>query len=212
MLHWDNLKQGVASAPITSAIFHSSVFADFYKACFYAAAGTILLFLAIHLALAGLLRTYPASRRLDPPKDAQRVVFATHIAFCTIFTGTLVPYSIALVRVLFTSQSVLYFRQPNTYRCIAYPLALQLMMYVLEGSFRSVYHVNIFLIIHHPMFCSMLALALESTSIFVLKVDIILSCFATYVCCCTPPSLLAELHVLKLWSRASWLLAWPSMP
>ncbi|KAK9838896.1 hypothetical protein WJX74_005448 [Apatococcus lobatus] len=180
MLHWSNLSRGVASAPITAAIFNSGIFADFYKACFYAAAGTIPLFLAINLALAGLARKFPAGCWPSFPNDAQRVVFATHIAFCVIFTGTFVPFTVALVRILFTARSVLWLGQASTYRCIAYPLALQLMMYGFEGSLRSVYRVNVFLIIHHLMFCSMLALMLESTSTFVLKVDVILSCFATY--------------------------------
>ena len=180
MLRWSSLNQGLASAQITSAIFNTGIFADFYKACFYAAAGIILCFLAINLALTGLTRYHSASRKLSFPKDAPRVVFTTHVAFCLIFTATFVPYSIALVRVLFSQRSVLSLGQPSTYRCIAYPLALQLMMYVFEGALRSVYRINLFLIIHHLMFCSMLALMLESSSTFVLKVDVILSCFATY--------------------------------
>ena len=44
-------------------------------------------------------------------------------------------------------------------------------MYAAEGSLRAVCRVNVFLIIHHIMFCLFLVLALEGESIFVLKVD-----------------------------------------
>ena len=40
--------------------------------------------------------------------------------------------------------------------------------------------INWFLFVHHIMFCIFLVLAFQSQSIFVVKVDLIVSCFATY--------------------------------
>ena len=92
----------------------------------------------------------------------------------------MVPYSIAMVRLLFTPGGLSSLGHSTTYLSVAYPLALQLTMYGAEGAFRAVSRVNVFLIIHHLMFCSFLVLAFEAESPFVLKVDVIVSCFATY--------------------------------
>ena len=40
--------------------------------------------------------------------------------------------------------------------------------------------INYFLFIHHIIFCTFVVLAFQSQSLFMLKVDIIVSCFATY--------------------------------
>ena len=90
------------------------------------------------------------------------------------------PYSIALVRLLFTREGIRYLGQRSTYRCVAYPLSLQLVLYAVERSFRAMCRVNAFLIVHHLMFCSLLCLAFEAQSSFVIKVDLIVSCFATF--------------------------------
>ena len=52
--------------------------------------------------------------------------------------------------------------------------------HALQGSFRAVLRINTFLVMHHIIFCIFLVLAFQSHSIFVVKVDIIVSCFATY--------------------------------
>ncbi len=51
---------------------------------------------------------------------------------------------------------------------------------LLQGAFRSVLRINWFLFVHHLMFCTFLVLAFQSQSLFVIKVDLIVSCFATY--------------------------------
>ncbi len=51
---------------------------------------------------------------------------------------------------------------------------------LLQGAFRSVLRINWFLFVHHLMFCTFLVLAFQSRSLFVIKVDLIVSCFATY--------------------------------
>lgn len=51
---------------------------------------------------------------------------------------------------------------------------------LLQGAFRAVLHINWFLFVHHLVFCTFLVLAFQSQSIFVIKVDLIVSCFATY--------------------------------
>ena len=175
MLAWSNLKQGLLSPEAAYALVHSIVFSDFYKSCFYSAAGIILLFLVANLAL----RRFGPSR-LSKLSEVDRVVFITHIAFFLIFLGTVVPYTLAVFRVLFTLNGIRYLIQASTYRCVAYPLSLQLVLYAVEGSFRSVCRVNPFLIGHHLMFCSLLLLALESQYTFVIKIYIIVSCFATF--------------------------------
>ena len=51
---------------------------------------------------------------------------------------------------------------------------------LLQGAFRLVLRINWFLFVHHLMFCTFLVLAFQSQSLFVIKVDLIVSCFATY--------------------------------
>ena len=51
---------------------------------------------------------------------------------------------------------------------------------LLQGAFRAVLRINGFLLIHHLMFCTFVVLAYQAESIFVIKIDVILSCFATY--------------------------------
>ena len=51
---------------------------------------------------------------------------------------------------------------------------------VLQGAFRAVLRINWFLLVHHLMFCTFVVLAYQAESIFVIKFNVILSCFATY--------------------------------
>lgn len=50
----------------------------------------------------------------------------------------------------------------------------------LQGAFRAVLRVNYFLVVHHIIFCTLFLLAFQSQSLFMIKVDLIVSCFATY--------------------------------
>ncbi len=50
----------------------------------------------------------------------------------------------------------------------------------LQGFFRSVLRINWFLFVHHLMFCTFLVLGFQSQSNLVVKLDVIVSCFATY--------------------------------
>ncbi len=65
-------------------------------------------------------------------KDANKLTLITHIAYCLIFLGTAAPYSISMVRVLFAPGAPSGLLQPYIQRCIFYPLAFQLAMYVFE--------------------------------------------------------------------------------
>ncbi len=174
MLSWESLYRGLDPL-IAGYLFQSRVLANLYKSCYYSAAGIILLFTIINLLLA---KAGPG--HLCKLRDSARVICSTHIAFFTIFLATTVPFSIAMVRVLFTSGGLAYLGDTTTYLSVAYPLALMLAMYGAEGAFRAVSHVNVFLIVHHLMFCSLVVLAFEGESPFVLKVSVIVSCFATY--------------------------------
>lgn len=174
MLSWHYLTNGL-DPMVAAYLFQSRVLADFFKACYYCAAGIILLFAFTNLLLAKL-----GPGHLCKLRDSARVIFVTHIAFFAIFLATYVPYSIAMVRILFTTGGLAHLRQSSTYLSVAYSLAFQLIMYGAEGSFRAVSRINVFLIIHHLMFCSLVMLAFEAKSPFVLKLDLIVSCFATY--------------------------------
>jgi len=65
-------------------------------------------------------------------KDVGKLILISHIAYCLIFLGTAAPYSIAMVRVLFAPGAPNGLLQPYIQRCIFYPLAFQLAMYVFE--------------------------------------------------------------------------------
>lgn len=49
-----------------------------------------------------------------------------------------------------------------------------------QGAFRAVLRINCFLLVHHLMFCTIIVLAFQAESIFIVKVGMITSCFATY--------------------------------
>lgn len=51
---------------------------------------------------------------------------------------------------------------------------------MLQGAFRAVLRINCFLLVHHLMFCTIIVLAFQAESIFIVKVGMITSCFATY--------------------------------
>jgi len=92
-------------------------------------AGIILLF----VVLAFLCKRFDIGKYRSLP-DASRLVFVCHNAFFLIFLTTAIPYSIALVKVLFAPTAPLPLLQSSMYRCMSFPLALQVGMYVLEVS------------------------------------------------------------------------------
>ena len=53
-------------------------------------------------------------------------------------------------------------------------------MCILQGAFRAVLRINHFLFVHHLMFCTIIVFAFQAESIFIVKVGMITSCFATY--------------------------------
>ena len=53
-------------------------------------------------------------------------------------------------------------------------------VHLLQGAFRAVLRINYFLFVHHLMFCTIIVFAFQAESIFIVKVGMITSCFATY--------------------------------
>ena len=53
-------------------------------------------------------------------------------------------------------------------------------VHLLQGAFRAVLRINCFLFVHHLMFCTIIVFAFQAESIFIVKVGMITSCFATY--------------------------------
>ena len=49
-----------------------------------------------------------------------------------------------------------------------------------QGACRAVIHINYFLVLHHVMFCTLSVLAFQAENLFMIKICIITSCFATY--------------------------------
>ncbi len=92
-------------------------------------AGIILLF----VVLAFLCHRFDIGKYRRLP-DGSRLIFVCHNAFFLIFLTTAIPYSIALVKVLFAPTAPLPLLQTSMYRCMSFPLALQVGMYVLEVS------------------------------------------------------------------------------
>lgn len=129
MLSWENLYRGLDPS-IAAFLFQSRVLADLYKSCYYSAAGIILLFTTINLLLAKL-----GPDHLRKLRGSALVILVTHIAFFAVFLTTMVPWSIAMVRLLFTSGGLSWLGQSTTFLSVAYPLALQLAMYGAEGAF-----------------------------------------------------------------------------
>ena len=66
--------------------------------------------------------------------DAAKLVFVSHIAYFLIFLGTMVPYSIGMVKVLFAPGAPSALLEAPTYRSLLFPITLQLAMYVFEVS------------------------------------------------------------------------------
>lgn len=50
----------------------------------------------------------------------------------------------------------------------------------LQGACRAVIHINYFLVLHHVMFCTLSVLAFQAENLFMVKICITTSCFATY--------------------------------
>ncbi|KAL0021196.1 hypothetical protein WJX77_011567 [Trebouxia sp. C0004] len=164
---WKHLSAEVESKEAADAFFYTGAPVEAYQDCFYASAGlagVVLLFGAI----AAICTAFDVAQYRSL-KDSGKLAFISHIAYCLIFLGTAAPYSIAMVRVLFAPGAPNALLQPYIQRCIFYPLAFQLAMYVFEGAFRSVLRINWFLFVHHLMFCTFLVLAFQSQSLFVIK-------------------------------------------
>ncbi|KAA6428586.1 MAG: hypothetical protein FRX49_01461 [Trebouxia sp. A1-2] len=175
---WNNLGNGLSGSEVAEVqilFFEGRAPIDIYRAIYYGAAGIILLFVVLAL----LCKRFDIGRYRGLP-DASRLVFVCHNAFFLIFLTTAVPYSIALVKVLFAPTAPLPLLQSSMYRCMSFPLALQVGMYVLEGGCRAVMRINTFLVVHHVVFCTFSVLAFQAESLFLLKVNIVVSCFATY--------------------------------
>ncbi|KAL0038164.1 hypothetical protein WJX79_005736 [Trebouxia sp. C0005] len=175
---WNNLGNGLSGSEVAEVqilFFEGRAPIDIYRAIYYGAAGIILLFVVLAL----LCKRFDIGRYRSLP-DASRLVFVCHNAFFLIFLTTAVPYSIALVKVLFAPTAPLPLLQSSMYRCMSFPLALQVGMYVLEGGCRAVMRINTFLVVHHVVFCTFSVLAFQAESLFLLKVNIVVSCFATY--------------------------------
>ena len=66
--------------------------------------------------------------------DAAKLVFVSHIAYFLIFMGTMVPYSIGMVKVLFAPGAPSALLEAPTYRSLLFPITLQMAMYVFEVS------------------------------------------------------------------------------
>ena len=66
--------------------------------------------------------------------NAAKLIFVSHIAYFLIFAGTMVPYSIGIVKVLFAPGAPSALLEAPTYRSMLFPLTLQLAMYLFEVS------------------------------------------------------------------------------
>ena len=64
--------------------------------------------------------------------DASRLIFISHNVFFLIFLLTAIPYSFAMVSVLFAPSAPRNLLESSVYRSISFPLALQVVMYALE--------------------------------------------------------------------------------
>ena len=90
-------------------------------------AGVILLF----GLLAVVFRKFDVGSYRTLP-DAARLIFISHNAFFLVFLLTAIPYSFALVSVLFAPSSPRNLLEKSVYRCISFSLAFQVVMYALE--------------------------------------------------------------------------------
>jgi len=90
-------------------------------------AGVILLF----GLLAVVFRRFDVGSYRTLP-DAARLIFISHNAFFLVFLLTAIPYSFALVSVLFAPSSPRNLLEKSVYRCISFSLAFQVVMYALE--------------------------------------------------------------------------------
>ncbi len=90
-------------------------------------AGIILLFGLLAVVFkkfdVGSYRTLP---------DAARLIFVSHNAFFLVFLLTAIPYSFAMVSILFAPSSPRNLLEKPVYRCISFSLAFQVVMYALE--------------------------------------------------------------------------------
>ena len=90
-------------------------------------AGIILLFGLLAVVFrkvdVGSYRTLP---------DAAGLIFVSHNAFFLVFLLTAIPYSFAMVSVLFAPSSPSNLLEKPVYRCISFSLAFQVVMYALE--------------------------------------------------------------------------------
>ncbi len=64
--------------------------------------------------------------------EASRLIFVSHNVFFLIFILTAIPYSYAMVSVLFAPSAPRNLLDSSIYRSISFPLALQVVMYALE--------------------------------------------------------------------------------
>ena len=95
-------------------------------------AGVILLF-----CLTRVLCSRYNVANFNKASEAAKLIYVTHWAFFLIFMTTTIPYSIAMVKVLFSPNNVLELVKPSTFRSITFPVAFQLCMYVYEVSAQS---------------------------------------------------------------------------
>lgn len=64
--------------------------------------------------------------------DAARLIFVSHNAFFLVFLLTAIPYTFAMVSVLFAPSAPRNLLEKPVYRCISFSLAFQVVMYALE--------------------------------------------------------------------------------
>lgn len=81
--------------------------------------------------LAALCRMYNIASYASLKAEG-KLIFVSHLAFFILFLGTAVPYSVGMVKVLFAPDAPAALLQPSYYRCLLFPIAFQLAMYIFE--------------------------------------------------------------------------------
>ena len=157
---WHNLTLDLTSNAAVTAFFHGDTPVECYQDAFYAAAGkadwrpnssshawytqaqqqlfknalyTGLIILFRLLSFICETRNVANYHKLE---GSAKLIYVIHWAFFLLFVATAVPYSFAMVRVLFAPNGMMGLVEKSTFRSLTFPLAFQLCMYVYEVSLQ----------------------------------------------------------------------------
>lgn len=195
----------------SSDLFRARAAPDLNQTAYYGPAGVIILvFIITKVAHAFDIGSY---RRLELHA---RLALVNRALFGLVYLVSFAPYTISAYFIFFSSTSGdgtngvvadgtsshgqhVHQLESWALRLVSCLLGVQLSMHVYEAGTRAVVDVDYFLILHHIVQCALPVLAFQSESPFVLKLTVVISCFASYEFLLHAALICSKMPLLRSW-------------